>query len=343
MVQALCAWTPVAFIAQDTPAAAEWLPLGKAPLEPPFFDRLVRRRRARTAGVPPIRTSWELLGDVAARRPTLSPSGAIFHVSRCGSTVLSNVLAAVPQHLVISEAGAVNAVVGAWDADHPPEEPRRWLIDLIAALGHRRLGVEQRYFIKFSSWNVRHLRAIRRALPGLRSVFVYRDPIEVMVSVLNDPTGWMELSARAPVLAARRFGIPPERAIGIGREEFCARALASLFEAALADDGSDMLLVDYRQLRESLPEVLTFLGIDVSAGDQARMTAATRVYAKDAAGARVFEDDSAHKQREAPALVRRLAAHWVMSHYARLEARRARQTIERGRMAAGPGPPLARC
>ena len=45
-------------------------------------------------------TPIELLGEVAATFPMVPPSGFIFHLSRCGSTLVSQMLAALPQNIV---------------------------------------------------------------------------------------------------------------------------------------------------------------------------------------------------------------------------------------------------
>ena len=40
----------------------------------------------------------------------MRPSGFIFHMSRCGSTVISQMLAALAEHVVVSEAGPIDAL-----------------------------------------------------------------------------------------------------------------------------------------------------------------------------------------------------------------------------------------
>jgi len=51
------------------------------------------------------RTPLAALGDYAASNPGIAPDGFIFHVSRCGSTLVSQMLAALPDSIVLSEAG----------------------------------------------------------------------------------------------------------------------------------------------------------------------------------------------------------------------------------------------
>jgi hypothetical protein len=319
-------WTPVTFHINDRPATVEWLPLAGRPFIDPFFDRAVGKFRTGNPQVSPVRTSWETLGRVTEVRPWLRCQGAIFHMSRCGSTLLSNILAAIPRNVVISEAAVINAVLRATDYGHPSELQQRWLDDLIRALGYPRLGIEENYFIKFTSWNVLHLQLICKVLPRLRWVFVYRNPIEVMVSVLRSPPGWMEDRARNPVLGPQKLVFTANELLSISDEEYCARTLACLFDVALTHHSPDTLLLNYHQLFDSfLPELLTFYGIQTSCDEIVRMTAARRFYSKDSRPLRVFRDDSAEKQREASSKLRAMANKWVMDRYVRLEDLRKQQ------------------
>jgi hypothetical protein len=84
--------------------------------------------------------------------PGLPPTGFIFHMSRCGSTLVSQMLASIPDNVVISEAGPIDAVVQAQatlpDLDH--DRHAEWLRGVIGALGQPRTGGE-RPELSFSS------------------------------------------------------------------------------------------------------------------------------------------------------------------------------------------------
>ena len=51
------------------------------------------------------------LEELNERSAGLAPSLFLFHVSRCGSTLISQMLAALPQNVVISEAGPMDAIL----------------------------------------------------------------------------------------------------------------------------------------------------------------------------------------------------------------------------------------
>src|SRR5438874_313448 len=69
----------------------------------------------------------------------LRPSGLIFHMSRCGSTLVSQMLAALPANIVVSEAPPIDAIVQAYRLMPNADEERyaHWLAALTCAFGHR--------------------------------------------------------------------------------------------------------------------------------------------------------------------------------------------------------------
>src|SRR5690242_496587 len=84
----------------------DWVHFGMGRLDEPFFEGSVRRalqgRPARR------RTTAEAL---VAAKPARAPDGFIFHMSRCGSTLVAQMLASDPECLAISEAAIVEQVV----------------------------------------------------------------------------------------------------------------------------------------------------------------------------------------------------------------------------------------
>jgi len=81
----------------------EWLDVGTLRFTDPFFENTVRRagRRAERWTQP-----LESLTGIA---PGPGPAGLIFHVSRCGSTLISQMLSTAGQ-LVLSEPPPVDGI-----------------------------------------------------------------------------------------------------------------------------------------------------------------------------------------------------------------------------------------
>src|SRR5438067_13275994 len=108
------------------------------------------------------------------------------------------------------------------------ERYAHWLAALTCAFGHRRSGDERHYFIKLDSWHTVALPLFRRAFPEVPWIFLYRDPVEVLVSQLRMAGMQMIPGMLGPNL----FGIEPSHRLQ-RPEDHCARVLASICEPVL--------------------------------------------------------------------------------------------------------------
>jgi hypothetical protein len=141
--------------------------------------------------------------------PSCAPSGIVFHESRCGSTVFSNMLASLPSTVIYSELGPPNAVIRA---NFNFTERVHWLRVVYAAMArpialygyHRNLGGvpsllsdqtelaadwSPRYlYLKTQHTTSLNLDVYQAAFPQMPWVYLHRDPIEVMMSLLRDNT-----------------------------------------------------------------------------------------------------------------------------------------------------------
>ena len=116
-----------------------------------------------------------------------APAGIIFHVARCGSTLISQSLKQLDNLAVYAEPQPVNEILV------PPHEwPRADMVAAIRALGSafaRHAGGP--YVLKLSSWNTLFCDIVTEAFPETNWVLCLRDPVEVGVSLLQQPPGWL--------------------------------------------------------------------------------------------------------------------------------------------------------
>lgn len=319
----LTGWTPIRVYWRQSRPLVDWCYTGRLRFTAPFFDQTVEECLQRPFNLLfRHQTPIDALAEFELLQPGLLPSGFIFHMSRCGSTLVSQLLAALPHATVIAEAAPLDAVLHAnlHDPGIADEQRLAWLRGMVSALGQRRQGQEQHYFVKFDCWNTLDLGLIRRAFPDVPWIFVYRDPVEVMVSHLKQRAGRM---LPGPVEACL-LGLDLVAAFQMPPEEYCARALGSICRAALEHQGGRSRLVHYRQLPEVVwSSLLDFFGVAHADADLERMGHAAQFHAKNPAAH--FVDDTAAKRREATDLMRQMAERWVSEWYERLEAARAAQ------------------
>lgn len=230
------------------------------------------------------------------------PSAFIFHISRCGSTLLAKALARPRTHMMISQGGPLqqgfwSLVTDDWRRPaQPTAETVRRLRSLILALCRRRLGNEERSFVKFISWNVLYSDLICAAVPEARCLFLYRDPVEVVASIKRATTTALE--ARGTRRACFLSGEPPATVARMSNVAYLAACFGRYLESALAM-ARDVSYVNYRDLKaENFGRILSpaGLGLRLSETDQAMMRDQFRYHAKDDGRDRRFLGDSAEKQ-----------------------------------------------
>jgi hypothetical protein len=127
------------------------------------------------------------------RLPAVLPAGFIFHISHCGSTLISNAMHSVPHTLVAAEATPL-VQLARWYPEPQNlylrsrwHQTRRRLFESVFRLfAHYSTGETQRLVVKFSSLNLFAMKFVREAWPDIPCVVVVRDPAEVLVSALNE-------------------------------------------------------------------------------------------------------------------------------------------------------------
>jgi len=304
----------------------DWCYLGAERFSEPFFDGTIERAQSRPFnGLFTHRTSISEAGEWCAASPGMEPAGFIFHMSRCGSTLVSQMLAALLDTVVISEASPIDWLARAgWI----PEPVRgEWLRWVVSALGQKRAGTETRYFIKFDSASTIALQFIRRVFTPVPWVFLYRDPDEVMVSHMREAAAAVTPGVITDCAAIDN---PMAEVLTMSREEFAARVIGRWCQSTLSTlstmDGRGML-VNYTQLPEAVEGAIArHFGMELSPDEKALMR---RVTARDAKRpALPFSADGEAKRREASDAMREAAAKWIGPYYAELERMRVRASPE---------------
>jgi hypothetical protein len=306
-------WAPAWIEWRNGEPLVTWNYLGGAPLGEPFYDQTLQHVQTPFNSLFAHRTDMAALARWHEESQGLPPSGFIFHMSRCGSTLVSRMLASLPCHLVISEAGPLDALARSHPGT-PIERRVAWFRSMISALAQRRTGGETRCFVKFDSRTTLDLPFIRHAFPNVPWVFVYRDPAEVLASHLSNPA-----PAMIPGIVGRGgLDLPPALALAMAPEEYGARVLGRLCEDALGYLREGGLPVNYTQLPGAVGrDIAAHFGLRFSPREADRMNDAALFHAK--FPEQRFEPDGDYKRRELPPAAREAAARWIEPHYEALE------------------------
>jgi hypothetical protein len=323
--EGLKGWLPVdAVIASGRPAI-EWMDLRDVEFSEPFFNETLARVGAGDEVRERVLTDLDALLQFEKISGSIQPCGFIFHGSRCGSTLLANACRALNGSIVIAEAPVIDKVVSRFFTDAAPDSPKEMLYMVllkaaINALGQRRNGNERRYFVKFACTSTLQITRIRRIWPNTPFVFLYRDPIEVIVSNLNSIPEWMRPESN-PATAAAIVGIDEDRISSLSPEEFCARALGRFFSEAEANSNAQTIFLNYNQLSfENLVEIISFFGVEASPAECDAIKQESRLYSKDVTRSQTFQADSIIKRDLATEYVLAMAEKWAQGPYERLNA-----------------------
>jgi hypothetical protein len=317
-------WLPVDAVVVNGRPGLSWMNLSGVSLAEPFFQQTVDKLKAEHAEE--IFTEFDTLVQLEKTFDSVSPSGFIFHSSRCGSTLLANACRAIDDAIVLSEPPAVDKLIARFITDVGNDRTKETLYSIflrgvVAALGQRRRGDEKRLFVKFACCSVSQIERIHRIWPNVPWLFLYRDPVETIVSNIENPPAWLEDHDHR--VLASIIGTTASEVAAMTLEERCARSIGSFFATATGAHrvaNKRALLLNYNQLSlTEIARVLNFFGVQPAAAEMETIARQTQKYSKSASGERAFVADVQAKQLAATELIRRLAQTWATSSYQLLE------------------------
>ncbi len=326
MIEDLKGFLPVDAVVVNGRPGLWWMDMSGVSLAEPFFQQTVER--AKTDGNRrELFTEFDVLLQLEKQLDSVQPTGFIFHSSRCGSTLVANACRAVNNSIVLSEANAIDKLIARFITDAGNVKTTRYSVCLrgvVNALAQRRNGTEEHLFIKFACCSFAQVEHVRRIWPNVPWLFLYRDPVETIVSNMKDVPPWL-LDSDRRVLASISRTLPDEVA-GMSLEELCARTIGSLFSTAHRLANAGQLLLNYKQL--SVPvisSVLRFFKVSPSTTELETIEQGIRIYSKEPSGKRTFSGDTDAKQKLASDAVREAAAKWATEPYQLLEQKRLEQ------------------
>ena len=263
----------------------------------------------------------------------IQPTGFVFHESRVGSTLVANTLASDPFSMVFSEsAPAANALLHCETCSR--ERNVKLFRDVVTLMG--RSPIHKRLFFKFQSITSTKMDIALEAFPNTPFIFVYRQPVQTMMSHLDPLKG----SMGAPCLRSMRN--PPDEVRNtistvLGnknppKEAWCAAHLNMLCTHALSayerygvmTDGAGAvhqrgMLVNYDALPGIVARaVLPMFGVAPHAAWLAKMAVESQHYSKGRGNTKIFSGDSQDKDERATKPIVKFATSILMPSYEKL-------------------------
>ncbi|MFZ2405454.1 MAG: sulfotransferase [Methylobacter sp.] len=209
---------------------------------------------------------------------SLTPTAFIFHTSRCGSTLLSQLLASLPSCIVLSEPPIIDSYLSLYHAQPEQNGAEKTLRQLVGALGQKRFAEERHFFIKLDSWHIKSLPLFRKAFPDTPFIFMYRKPEEVLASHQRQRGPQM-----VPGLVdSALLELDPEPLSPGDLDGYCVKVLAHFFSAACRQT-DELILLNYNQLPQIVwSELLDLFSIAHTLTELAAMKSRSGLHSKNA-------------------------------------------------------------
>jgi hypothetical protein len=268
-------WFPVAIREEENSPVVWWNFAGDRRFTEPFFEDTF-------TSIPPdsrlsCKTSPESLAQFSGL-DCLEPSAFIFHTSRCGSTLLTQLLATLPRCIVIAESPAIDSSLNLCLHDATQDRGVEILKGVVRALGQRRNKDERYLFIKLDSWHIIHLPLIRMAFPDTPCFLIYRNPSEIFLSHRRQRGSQMVPGLLNPEMV----GLDSESTDTVDPDAYCLKVLSSFFRSATLHAKSEgLLLINYSQLPVLIwTRFAQFFSISLSASEVRFMKARSTRHSK---------------------------------------------------------------
>lgn len=310
----LANWTPFRIRAGKSEHRVDWCYVGTEAFTDPFFEQTLARCLKKpfnqfVAHETPI----DNLLDWSPPEHSIAPTAFIFHGSRCGSTLLARMAAALPGTVVLSEAATVDHVLRA----RVPQDTRiEWLRALLNVLGQPRRDRERRLVVKFDASHVLELALVQRAFPGVPCIFLYREPAAVIASQLRSPGVHMVPG----MLDMASIGMSLPDILRLDGDEYAGRVLGAFYAAAASHAAlGRVTLMNYAQFPEAgMSQVLAWFGLANSAEARRRVEHACGSDAK--SPSMPYNAADVHTRPLPSQRTRDVVAQFVAPIYAQLES-----------------------
>ncbi|VXC17819.1 Aspartyl beta-hydroxylase [Pseudomonas sp. 8Z] len=311
-------WLPIRINPTRDGWRVDWCWFGQQRLTLPFFrDDVNQALRLPFNQALRRETDLDALRQWHTTSPGLPPAALIFHASRCGSTLMAQMLAALPSNIVLSEPPPLDSLLRAHR--HDPSmvtHQARDVAALLSAYGQSRQGDEQRLFVKLDTWNIFEAPLLAELYPDIPRIFLYRDPLEIAVSHMHQAG----MQCVPGLLGASGLEASSDNQTYLSQATFISRVIARTLEAGLSFcQHHGGIPVNYSELPDALWGRLAAI-FDISDTNTLPLRDTAHRDAKQPA--MTFKADSAKKRLAATDELRASITEWAQKPYRRLEALR---------------------
>ncbi|MGZ4116413.1 MAG: aspartyl/asparaginyl beta-hydroxylase domain-containing protein [Bacteroidia bacterium] len=201
-----------------------WTFIGSKKFTEPFFSETLSACKNFSENKFVKKTSAHELIETSATIDAVDPSAFIFHISRCGSTLLTQMLSTSENCIVLSEVPVFDELLRL--KFNRPELFNKIFFDglfksVLRFYAQRSDKNKTHLFIKCDSWHTLFYEQIRDCYPTVPIILLYRSPLEVVRSQTKIPG----MQAVPGLLEPSIFGFDPSETITMQKDLYFGNVL----------------------------------------------------------------------------------------------------------------------
>jgi hypothetical protein len=224
-------WIPVKLYPEDESLLCRWLYVGSKNFTEPFFDETISvcRSLPENGHLKRSMSSTDVLAEWVKEIDVIEPTAFIFHISRCGSTLISQMLGMQPSNIILSEVPFFDDLLRFGKKQDRMPEILPQLKAALSFYGAERNKNHQRLFIKTDSWHIHFYKELRALYPTVPFFLLYRKPDEVIRSQQKK----RGMQAIPNLLEADIFGFNKDDISLMPLDEYMGKVIQSYLRAFL--------------------------------------------------------------------------------------------------------------
>ncbi|RXM46764.1 sulfotransferase family protein [Flavobacterium sp. YO64] len=272
-------WIPYKLIENDNELFFEWIYLSDEKIIAPFFQETISKCKAYEFNSKRVKvvSTLENLIEWSQELESVPLKTLVFHVSRCGSTMLSQCLATSSENIMISEGPIIDQILRCPNLDL--DKKTNLLKAVLQFLGQKR-SPEQKYLIvKLDAWHIFNASYFRSVFPETPFGLLYRNPVEVLKSHQK----MMGMHMVPNLIPPAVFGISFEEMEGTSFSQYGALVLEKYFQGFLDfyETDQNVTLLNYNEgMKNALEKLISFINIDYSHDELEKMWSRLKQHSK---------------------------------------------------------------
>ena len=260
----------------------EWIYTADKKFTEPFFSDTIAvcKNFVENRSSYKVIAGLETMTEWSSEANAINPSAFIFHVSRCGSTLLSQMLSLEESNIVLSEVPFFDELLRL-----PYKNPidrmlaNDYLVAAIKLYGRKKSRDESQLFIKTDSWHLHFYEQLRDLFPSVPFILLFRNPLEVIHSHQKQ----RGMQSVPGMIEPGVFGFSEEQLKETNLDAYMTNVLEGYFkkmiEISKADDNT--LLCNYNEgMNNVLKKINSFLSLNIVPANESIMRERAVFHAK---------------------------------------------------------------